>query len=173
MTKKRFSLIPHHIFHSVTDVTTDYLKQLGIRFLMLDLDNTIAAYDEHVLADDISLWIDDVKNSGIVLFLISNSTRKKRVESFAHSIGVEFIMQSNKPSPKSLLRAMDIAGFSPDVSALAGDQIVTDTIAAHRAGVISIIVRPRRFSNPFLAIRYYVEVPFRAMCKNKNRTEFQ
>jgi hypothetical protein len=76
-------------------------------------------------------------------------------------------MQSCKPSPKSLLQAMETAGFGADVSALAGDQIMTDALAANRAGIVSIIVRPRRFTNPFLALRYYIEVPFRAMCKNK------
>jgi len=163
----RFSLIPQYSFREITDVTTDFLEHLGIKFLMLDLDNTIAAYDEHILSDDIMQWIGDIKKSGIELFIISNSTRKNRVESHSVSIGADFILESYKPSPKSLLHAMEISGFSPDISALAGDQILTDTLAANRAGVTSIIVRPKRFTNPFLAIRYFIEIPFRAMCKNK------
>jgi len=62
---------------------------------------------------------------------------------------------------------MKIAGFSSDVSALAGDQVFTDTLAANLAGVVSISVRPRRFTNPLLKLRYFIELPFRAMCKNK------
>ena len=57
MIKKRFSLIPQYSFREVTDITTDFLEQLGVTFLMLDLDNTIAAYDEHVLSDDVAQWI--------------------------------------------------------------------------------------------------------------------
>jgi len=167
MTDKKFSLIPNYSFRCITDVSTDFLEQLGVKFLMLDLDNTIAAYDEHVLSDEISGWITDVKNSGVELFVISNSTREKRVSSHSELIGAGFIMQSGKPSPKGLHEAMEKAGYNPDVSALAGDQILTDTLAANRAGVVSIIVRPRRFTNPFLALRYYAEVPFRMMCKNK------
>jgi len=167
MTDRKFSLIPEYSFRCITDVKADFLKQLGIKFLMLDLDNTVAAYNEHVLSDEISGWISDMKSNGIELFIISNSTREKRVSSHSESIGADFIMQSRKPSPKSLHDAMEKAGYGPDESALAGDQIVTDTLAANRAGVISIIVRPRRFTNPFLALRYYIEVPFRMMCKNK------
>jgi len=167
MTKKKFSLIPNYSFRDITDVKTSFLEKLGIKFLMLDLDNTVAAYDEHVLSDEVSVWIDDIKSSGIELFIISNSTRHKRVSSHSESIGADFIMQSGKPSPKSLHDAMEKAGFDSEVSALAGDQIITDTLAANRAGVISIIVRPRRFTNPFFALRYYIEVPFRMMCKNK------
>jgi len=167
MIKPRFSLIPQYSFSDITDVTAEFLEQLGIKFLMLDLDNTIAAYNEHVMSDSIMQWIADVKSGGTELFIISNSTRKHRVKSHSESIGAEFIMESCKPSPKSLHDAMESAGFDSGVSALAGDQILTDTLAANRAGIISIIVRPRRFTNPFLALRYFVEVPFRALCKNK------
>ena len=137
---------------------------------MLDLDNTIAAYDEHVLSDDVTKWISGLQKSGITLFIISNSTRKNRVESHSGSIGANFIMESSKPSPKSLFHAMEVSGFSPGASALVGDQILTDTLAANRAGVTSIIVRPKRFTNPFLAVRYFFEIPFRVMCKNKFRS---
>ena len=163
-----FSLVPRYSFRLVTDISPEFLIKLGIKFLMVDLDNTIAAYDEHVLSDEISGWIADIKSNGVELFIISNSSRNKRVSSHSESIGAGFIMLSGKPSPKSLHTAMESSGFTPGVSALAGDQILTDTLAANRAGIISIIVKPRRFTNPFLAIRYCVEIPFRIMCRNKN-----
>jgi len=170
MTKTRqpkFSLIPQYVFRDITDVSTEFLEQQGIKFLMLDLDNTLAAYDEHVLSDNIVTWLADIRNSGIELFIISNSTRKNRVGPLCDSVGIKYIMQAFKPSPKTLLDAMESEGFSRDVSALAGDQIVTDGIAANRAGVLSIVIKPKHFSNIFLAIRYVFELPFRAMCKNK------
>ncbi|MCL2427255.1 MAG: YqeG family HAD IIIA-type phosphatase [Oscillospiraceae bacterium] len=165
--RPRFSLIPQYLFRDITDVSAEFLDKLGVKFLMLDLDNTLAAYDEHVLSDNIVQWLDDIRNSGIELFIISNSTRKKRVGPMCDSVGIKYIMQAFKPSPKSLLDAMKAEGYSREVSALAGDQIVTDGIAANKAGVFSIVIRPRHFSNPFLAIRYAFEVPLRALCKNK------
>ena len=167
MIKPKLSFIPDYSFNCITDIKPDFFKWAGIKFLMLDLDNTIAAYNEHVLADNISSWISDIQNVGVELFIISNSSRNKRVKSHSDSIGVNFLMKSQKPSTKSLLHAMEVSGYSPDASALAGDQILTDTVAANRAGIVSIIIKPRRFTNPFLAVRYFIEVPFRAMCKNK------
>ena len=166
MTKPRFSLIPQYSFCNVTDIGTEFLEQLGIKFLMLDLDNTLAAYDEREFSNDIIKWITDIKSTGIELFIISNSSRTKRVTSFTGSIGVEYIMKSRKPSPAGLLRAMETAGFKSGESALAGDQIFTDVLAANRAGVLSVVVRPRRFTNPFLALRYFIELPFRKLVKN-------
>jgi len=163
----RFSLVPLYSFREIVDIKPDFLKRHGIKFLILDLDNTIAAYNEHVLAFDVSQWIVDVKKSGIELFVISNSTRKKRVMAFVEAVGVGHIMRAGKPSPKSVLRALEISGFNPGEAALAGDQILTDTLAANRAGVVSIIVQPRCLSNIFLALRYYMEKPFRAMCRDR------
>jgi len=171
--KKSFSLVPRYALRDITDVTAGFLKKFGIRFLMIDLDNTVAAYDEHVLSEEIIQWIGDIKNNGIELYILSNSTRSKRVEFLSGSADIRFIMRSCKPSPKSLFRAMETAGFCPDESALAGDQVFTDILAANRAGVASIVVQPRRFTNPFLALRYIMELPFRFICKNKvykNRT---
>ena len=167
MTKKAFSFIPQYSFRNVIDIKPEFLLRLGIEFLILDLDNTIAAYDEKILSDDVSQWIVDVKNSGIELFIISNSTRFKRVDSFARAVGTGYIMKAGKPSPKNVFFAMEKSGFKSDVTALAGDQILTDTLAANRAGVVSIIVRPKRFTNPILTLRYLLEKPFRARCKNK------
>jgi len=162
-----FSLIPQYAFRDVTGISPRFLTQLSIRFLMLDLDNTIAAYNEQFPAEHIAKWACDIKGSGIELFFVSNSVRKERVDRFAEALGIGFVKNASKPSPDRILQTIRDAGFIPDESALAGDQIFTDTLGANRAGIVSIVVRPRRFTNPLLALRYWVEAPFRAMCRNK------
>ena len=162
-----FSPVPHYAFRKLTDISPDFLQSLGIKFLMLDLDNTVAAYSEHFPSDDVALWAANVKGCGIVMMIVSNSVRTGRVETFAEALRVGHITGASKPSPNSVLRAMEESGFGKGESALAGDQVYTDILAANRAGVVSIVVKPRRFTNPFLALRYALEAPFRAMCKNK------
>jgi len=134
---------------------------------MLDLDNTVAAYSEQVPSEDVAAWVNDMKSSGVELYIISNNRRKTRVDTFAHALGIGFMKGASKPSPNGLLKAMEATGYMPAESALAGDQIFTDTLASNRAGIVSIIVKPRRFSNPLLALRYGFEVPFRALCRSK------
>jgi len=135
---------------------------------MVDLDNTLASYRERTLSRNVSQWAAEIKESGIELFMVSNSRRKARIETFGKEFGTGFIMRARKPSPKSLVQAMSIAGYEAGNSAFIGDQIFTDTIAANLAEVVSVIVRPKRLNNPVLALRYALEAPFRAMCKNKN-----
>jgi len=158
--------IPNFSFCEITEISASFLNELGIKFLMLDLDNTIAAYTEDKPAEDVLLWLNEVKQRGIKPFMITNSTRVNRVESFAEALEMGYIMKAKKPSPRYLLEAMEDAGFLKENSALVGDQIFTDTLAAKRAGIISIILRPRNMKSPWLSLRYGVEVPFRAACKN-------
>jgi len=162
----KFSPVPQYAFRGLTDVSPDLLGRLGVRFLMLDLDNTVAAYDETAPSDGVSRWVARAKGCGISLLILSNSLRRDRVEAFGRALGVGVVTGARKPSPKGVLAAMGSAGFPACESALIGDQAFTDALAANRAGVVSIIVRPRRFTNPFLAARYALEAPFRAMCRN-------
>ena len=165
-----FSLVPQYAFREFSEITPGFLKKLGVSFLMLDLDNTIATYSEHTPADSAEQWVANMKNNGFELFFISNNKREGRVEAFAEAFGIGFIKSARKPSPNSLLQAMESAGFNADESALLGDQIFADTLAANRAGVISIVVRPLNLRNPLLSLRYVLEAPFRAACKIKMHT---
>ena len=165
-----FSLTPQYSFTEPTDISPGFLEKLGIKFLMLDMDNTIAAYNEHSPSDRIVQWAERMKDCGIALYIVSNSARKVRVGTFSKALGVGAVMSARKPSRKGLLRAITAAGFQAENSALVGDQIFTDTLAANRTGVISIIVKPRHNANPILALRYVLEAPFRAACKNNFRT---
>jgi len=164
-----FSPIPQYSFRNLTDISTEFLSKLGVKFLMLDLDNTVAAYSEHSPSESVAQWVADVKSSGVELVIVSNSVREGRVETFAEALRIGYIKGASKPSPKAIVKVMRDSGFDLNASALIGDQVYTDTLAANRAGVVSIIVKPRRFTNPFLALRYALEAPFRAMCKNKVR----
>jgi len=167
MNKILFSPVPRYSFREVTDITAEFISGLGIRFLMLDLDNTIAAYSEHTLSGSVSSWAADMKAGGIKLFIISNSKRQARVKAFASELGTGYEMNARKPSLKGIVKILAMAGCGASETALVGDQIYTDTIAANRAGIMSIIVRPRRFTNPLLALRYFFELPLRMLCRNK------
>ena len=162
-----FSLIPEFLFPGITDISPTFLKNNGIKFLMIDLDNTLAAYDEHSPSDEIFKWILCLKENGITPAIISNSSRVMRVCSFAESLDINSVARAFKPSPVNVLHLMETFGFSANESALIGDQVFTDVLAANRAGIISIVVKPRKFTNAFLAIRYIIEQPIRYFSKAK------
>jgi len=164
-----FSLVPQYAFREFADISPAFLKKLNVRFLMLDLDNTIALYSNKKPSESVRHWAEEIRSNGIELFFITNNKHKNRTESFADELKTGFIKEAGKPSPAGILRALEIKGYSADESAFIGDQIFTDTLAANRAGVISIIVKPLNLKNPFFALRFAIESPFRVACSRKNR----
>ena len=52
-------------------------------------------------------------------------------------------------------------GHSPGETAFVGDQIYTDTLCAKCCGALAVTVKPLRFTNPWLLLRYWLEFPFR------------
>ncbi len=162
-----FSPIPDFSFPSLCAITPELLKGRGISLLLLDLDNTMAPYGTVLPPEDIASWAKNMKAMGIDLFIITNNHGSKRVESLAAAFDVGFIMSAKKPFATGINKALRQLGRQPSETALAGDQIYTDIIAANSAGVLSIVVEPLKLRNPLLNLRYWLEAPFRALCRNK------
>ena len=166
-----FSLLPTFTFRKLTEITPDFLKRRDIVLLMLDLDNTLAPYGENIPSEPVINWVAQIKDAGVTLFFVSNSRKPTRVELFAQALEIGYIKQAQKPSPKKLLHIIAELGFSSKETALVGDQIFTDVLAANLAKTMSIIVKPIRLQNPLLAARFALETPFRLIGAIKAKHE--
>ena len=162
-----FSLIPDYSFRSICDVTPEFLKNRGVSLLLLDLDNTIAPYGTVVPPEQIAAWADTMKKSGIELFIITNNRGSQRVESLAGAYGINYIMKARKPFVSGINRALEQLGKTPGETALAGDQVYTDILAANCAGLLSIVVEPIKMMSPLFNLRYWLEAPFRAVGRRR------
>jgi HAD superfamily phosphatase (TIGR01668 family) len=165
-----FSLIPDYSFNKLTDITGDFLKNAGVKLLLLDLDNTISPYGEKEPSEEAIAWFEAMKKDGVTLFIVSN-TKKPRAGIFAGLLGVDYIIRAKKPFGDGVERALGVTGFGESETALVGDQIFTDTLAANRANVTSLLVEPIKLNYPWLTLRYWVEKPFRMMAKNDLRRQ--
>jgi len=146
--------------HSVLELTPTRLTAMGIRLLLLDLDNTIAEYGATECAPGIVSWLDSLKSAGIEAMIFSNN-RGGRPARFAEMLNIGFVERAKKPNPKKLLRLLEELGVCKKNAALAGDQIFTDIFCARRADVLAISVRPLSLKAPHRALRYAAETPFR------------
>ena len=159
-----FSPIPDFRFNSLCEISPEFLHRHGIKLLLMDLDNTISPYKVNVPADVTARWIEDMKRAGIRLFIVSNN-KGERPEAFSRFAGIPFIKLARKPSRKGIHRAIELEGAARSETALVGDQIYTDVLAANRSGIKSILVEPILLQNPFHVIRYWLESPFRFVRK--------
>ena len=165
-----FSLLPKAIFHKLTDVTPEYLRQRGRSLLMLDFDNTMLPYTSKIPTLELLQWLDGMKRGGIRLCVVSNSKKTKALEFCkAHNIGC--ITRSKKPTGRGIRRCLKQYGVSPEEAALAGDQIFTDVLGANCAGAMSILVKPIHLHNIWLKLRHAAEQPFIYIARKRRVTK--
>ena len=155
-------------FFPVPDVTKNNIYELtprmflnrGIRFLLLDIDNTVAPYTVAEATERMIAWVKTMQQAGLKLFVLSNN-RGTRPETFSAALGLPYRKRARKPFPKAAKAVMAEQGFRPDETAFIGDQIYTDTACAKWCGAFAVLVKPIELSNFWLRLRYWLEGPFR------------
>lgn len=153
-----FSLLPTIMLDSVTQITPALLRARGVRLLMLDFDNTIVPYTTDIPTPRMRAWLDQMRRSEIIVCVVSNS-HKPRVARFCEEYALNCITHARKPFSKGIDECLRRFGVPPDQSALAGDQIYTDTLGANCAGVCSILVRSIHNHTVWLKLRHAAELP--------------
>ena len=136
------------------------LSELGIRALLIDIDNTLAPYEQDLPDEKIISWFKNMAEAGISCSLISNN-HPPRVELFNSLLGLPAYPDSGKPGSRSLLTAMEKMGSTVENTAGLGDQLLTDTLAVHRLDMLSIIVPPIKDKRTlFFRFKRWLEIPF-------------
>ena len=80
---------PDLMLHSIYELTPETLESLGIRLLLLDLDNTLAKYSTDAPTPELTGWISSLRAAGIEPFILSNN-HKHRPEVFGSALGIEW-----------------------------------------------------------------------------------
>jgi len=136
-------LLPDYDFGKYSEITAGFLAEIGCRALLIDIDNTLAPYEQPEPDEAIHSWFDALSKAGIKAALVSNNTIE-RVELFNRTLGLPAFPDSHKPSRKAAARAMEALGSSPEETVCLGDQLFTDVVMAHRAGLRAIKLPPIR-----------------------------
>ena len=165
-----FSLLPTVIINSITDLTPQLLKDMGIGLLMLDFDNTIVPYTTNVPTEEMSAWLKEMAAGEIQICVVSNS-KKDRVKIFCNAYGIDCITHARKPFSDGIRRCLAKYGMKPEQCALAGDQIFTDTLGARCCGLTAILVTAIDNHNIWLKLRHVAELPFIYLAKNRRITK--
>ncbi len=160
------SFLPTWTAPTVTQISPDFLKNHGIRLVMLDFDNTIVPYTTNVPTEAVQQWLRNMKESGMVLCIVSNS-RKHRVPDFCKKYGLHCITHAKKPSAKGISQCLERFGVKSEEAVLIGDQIYTDTLGGNRAGVKTLLVKSIHNHTVWLKLRHVAEMPFILVSKNR------
>ena len=134
-------LWPDWYFADITRIPENFFVKNNIRWLLSDIDNTLAPYSADIPTETDKQFFAQLKKEGVKLAFVSNNNRS-RVLTFAAGTGIPSVYKAGKPFGRGTKEAMDLLGANPDRCAFLGDQIFTDGLAARKAGIRMILVKP-------------------------------
>lgn len=151
----------------ITDVTAEDLHRLGVRGVLLDVDNTLTTHDNPDLDKGVRAWLTQMQAEGFSLIIVSNN-RDERVQPFAQSIGLPYIAKGCKPLPSGYRRGAVAMGLPLRECLVIGDQIFTDVLGANWAKIPSILLEPiePEVEQKFIVFKRKIE---RLLMKNKHQ----
>ena len=132
---------PFLLKKDVMSITVDLLREMGVKALLLDVDNTLTTHNSQALDPRVLAWLENVKENGFTPIIVSNGVAE-RVRPFAEHLGLPFTASAAKPLPNGFLRAMKQRGLSRKECVVIGDQIFTDVLGGKAAGMRVIQVLP-------------------------------
>ena len=152
---------PNFYFEKYSDITPDFLKQNGIKTLLLDVDNTLAPYEQAEPSAENLAWLDSLEKGEIKYAFISNNSSDKRIKIFNEKIGAPAFAKSRKPfAKKTIEKALLELDGTKDSTVFIGDQIFTDVCAGKFNGMRAILVPPiKDKKNLFFRFKRALEKP--------------
>ena len=154
-------------FENITHVPPSYLKEKGIRGIILDIDNTLIGHDVPIPDEKVLSHLRLFESEGLKLCVVSNNSYD-RVRNFSEKIGVSyFVHKALKPRAYGYdLASAEMELPKSEIAAI-GDQIFTDVWGARRAGCFAILTKPLHKGGEgfFIAVKRILEKPF---IKNKH-----
>lgn len=150
-------------FRSICNITPEFLKGMGIKGLLLDIDNTLTTHDNPTPAKGVLDWILRMKQAGIQMRLVSNN-HPPRVKPFSKVLGIPCICDANKPLSSGYSRAVASMHLQKHEVCAIGDQLYTDILGANWFDLRSIYVQPLELEtwkgHEFIRVKRILEKPF-------------
>ncbi len=155
---------PDYKFKNVNEIPDSFFADRGIKFAVLDIDNTLVPYTSPHPTDDARRFMERLKGMGISSCFVSNNG-KDRVQLFCDELGEsEYIWKAQKPLAHKIKRSMQKMGADKMNTVLIGDQVFTDVLGAKFAGITAVMVDPiEAKETPFFGFKRAME---RVVLKN-------
>lgn len=135
-------LEPDRYFARLSRIDIDHdLLEVGFRFVLLDVDNTILTRDTHEVPRDVGVWLARARDAGIKFCLVSNNWHEG-VYQLANRLSLPIVAKAIKPLPPAFLMALRKLGAKRAETVVVGDQLVTDVIGAHTLGMKAYLLAP-------------------------------
>lgn len=162
-----FTFVPEYYFGTFDEASAEFLLSIGVKGIVLDIDNTLEPYEHPKAGKHVVSWIESLWAAGIKTAIVSNNN-ECRVNIFNEEFGMPAYPRGGKPFKKNVINAIREMGISQNEAILMGDQIFTDVWAAHNAGISAILVPPINDKKDLLTkFKRILEIPVLRIYKKR------
>jgi len=130
-------LFPDKHLKQVEDIKLEELKKMGIKGMIIDIDNTLIDYNKNMRGSTIE-WVSKAKEE-FKICLVSNNS-KQRVSEIADKLSLDYIYSATKPRRKGFIEALTKMKLKNTEIAVVGDQVFTDVYGGNRLNMLTILV---------------------------------
>lgn len=143
--QKSTGFLPDFYADSVLAIKPELLQRLKIRYLVVDVDHTLAMLNASELDQRTIKALRKLTMDGIIkkIYIASNSRRDLR--RMASSIDAEIVRPNRwqrKPSQAYYRKVLNTIGCHPREAMMVGDKLVNDIWGGNRAGMFTLLVEP-------------------------------
>ena len=162
-----FTFVPEYYFDTFEKATAEFLTSIGVKGIVLDIDNTLEPYEHPKAGEHVCKWLESLKAAGIKTAIVSNNN-EQRVKVFNEGFNMPAYARGAKPFKVNVNRAISDMGIKKEEAILMGDQVFTDVWAAHNAGIPAILVPPINDKRDILTrFKRFLEIPVLSAYKRR------
>jgi hypothetical protein len=135
-------ITPDVYLESIYLIDIEKLQQKkNIKGIIVDLDNTLVPWGSNYLDKKIVSWIKQVKQSGMKICIVSNTTASHLTD-MSNLLDIPFYSSRFKPMKRPFQKAMKLMNTINRETVVIGDQIFTDVLGGNRLKLLTILVCP-------------------------------
>ena len=125
---------------NIYEIDYKKLKDMGVKCLIFDLDNTLGLISHKECPKETKELIKKLKKD-FTIFISSNNS-EVRIKPYLDELEIEGVSFSLKPFRRSFRKIRRKKFFKREEMVMIGDQIVTDILAGKRYKITTILVDP-------------------------------
>lgn len=151
-----------NIYH----INPEMLKNLGIKGILFDIDNTLEEYATETPSDKTIDFIKRLNDEGFKTGILSNAEEERADKFIKGFTGEDFNIyccaKAGKPLKKGFAIMADKMNLNLNEIAMVGDQLYTDILGGNKAGCYTILVNPInvKIEPWFVRFKRFLEKPF-------------
>lgn len=131
-----------YFFPSIYDIPMTFFIEHKFRIIFADLDNTLVDDEEKMRPPFFDKWYAELSNNNIELYVVTNNTKKARVEAFVDKLPITWYYKAGKQSGAIFTKIIKQQQLDQTEIIVIGDRVTTDILGGNIAGLATVLTTP-------------------------------